>query len=172
VQTPTLQTSVCVQAFPSLHAVPSATVGLEQTPVDGLHVPATWHWSCSVQVTGLLPLQTPALQLSACVQAFPSLHAVPSTAAGFEQAPVEGLQVPGTWQASWAVQVIGIPALQAPTPSQVSAPLQPLPSLHEVPADTGVCAQTPFVPQLSTVHGLPSSHEAGVQVVPPFEKPS
>jgi hypothetical protein len=39
VQTPDWQLSVWVQAFPSLHAVPFATAGLEQTPVDVLQVP-------------------------------------------------------------------------------------------------------------------------------------
>jgi len=43
---------------------------------------------------GFAPLQAPAWQVSLCVQAFPSLHAVPFGFAGFEQVPVLGLQVP------------------------------------------------------------------------------
>ena len=33
--------------------------GLEQTPFEVLHVPATWHWSLAVQITGFVPVQTP-----------------------------------------------------------------------------------------------------------------
>jgi hypothetical protein len=40
-QLPLWQLSVFVQAFPSSHEVPSAFAGLEQTPVAGLHAPAT-----------------------------------------------------------------------------------------------------------------------------------
>jgi len=93
-QTPAWQASLCVQAFPSLHAVPLAFAGLEQAPVAGLHVPAAWHWSCAEQVTGFAPVHTPAWQASLCVQAFPSSQAVPSDFAGLEQAPVAGLHVP------------------------------------------------------------------------------
>jgi hypothetical protein len=46
--------------------------------------------------TGLEPLHEPAWQLSAMVQPFPSLHAVPSGAAGFEHCPVAGSQTPAT----------------------------------------------------------------------------
>jgi hypothetical protein len=51
--------SVCEQALPSLQPVPSATVGLVHCPEAGLQVPATWHWSDAVQVTGLPPVQVP-----------------------------------------------------------------------------------------------------------------
>ena len=51
--------SVCVHAFPSLQALPFGLAGFEQTPVDGLHVPAVWHWSGDGQTTALLPVQTP-----------------------------------------------------------------------------------------------------------------
>jgi hypothetical protein len=59
-QAPAWQASVRVQAFPSLHDVPSGRAGLEQTPLAGLHVPAAWHWSCAVHVTGLPPTHAPA----------------------------------------------------------------------------------------------------------------
>jgi hypothetical protein len=48
-----------VQALPSLQPVPLGFEGLEQTPFNVLHVPATWHWSLAVQVTGFVPVQTP-----------------------------------------------------------------------------------------------------------------
>jgi len=45
-------------------------------------------------MTGLPPVQTPLWQLSVCVQALPSLQALPLAFAGFEHVPVAGLQVP------------------------------------------------------------------------------
>jgi hypothetical protein len=58
---PLRQESLCVQALPSLHDVPSAAVGFEQLPVPGSHVPAAWHASEGVQVTGLDPVHVPAV---------------------------------------------------------------------------------------------------------------
>jgi hypothetical protein len=60
VHTPAWHVSTSVQAFPSLQAVPFVAFGFEQVPIAGLHVPATWHWSDAVHVTGLAPVQTPA----------------------------------------------------------------------------------------------------------------
>jgi hypothetical protein len=51
--------------------------GVLHVPVAELHVPATWHRSAAVHVTGLVPTQVPFSQVSVCVHAFPSLHAVP-----------------------------------------------------------------------------------------------
>jgi hypothetical protein len=59
---------------PSLHAVPLFAGGFEHAPVDGSHVPVTWHWSLGVQTTGFDPVQTPPWQTSFLVQALPSLH--------------------------------------------------------------------------------------------------
>jgi hypothetical protein len=42
-QVPPLQVSVVVQALPSLQDVPFVAGGLEQVPVGGSQVPATWH---------------------------------------------------------------------------------------------------------------------------------
>jgi hypothetical protein len=113
-QLPFWQESLCVQALPSLHAVPLAAFGLEQAPVLGLQVPAAWHWSLATQVTGFAPVQMPLWQVSVCVQAFPSLHAVPFGAAGFEHWPDAGLHVPGTWHGSLAAQVTGFVPAQVP----------------------------------------------------------
>ena len=113
VQVPLWQASAVVQALPSLHVLPFALFGFEQTPVDGLHVPAAWHWSRAVQVTAD-PVHVPLWQASAVVQAFPSLHAVPFVAVGFEQTPVDGLHVPAVWHWSCAVQVTGLLPVQVP----------------------------------------------------------
>jgi hypothetical protein len=49
-----------------------------------------------VHVTGFAPWQVPAWHVSDCVHRLPSLHAEPSTFAGFEHAPVATLHVPAT----------------------------------------------------------------------------
>jgi hypothetical protein len=48
-----------VHALPSLHAVPLAAVGFEHVPVAGAQVPATWHWSLAVHVTGVPDAHAP-----------------------------------------------------------------------------------------------------------------
>jgi len=97
VQTPVWHVSVWVHASPSLHDVPFEALGFEQVPVAGSHVPATWHWSLAVHVMGLEPVQVPDRHVSVCVQALPSLHAVPFGALGFEQVPVAESHTPATW---------------------------------------------------------------------------
>lgn len=72
----------------------SFPVGFEHWPVEGLQVPATWHWSLAVHTTGLLPVHTPFWQVSVRVQALPSLQVVPLPLAGFEHTPVDGSQLP------------------------------------------------------------------------------
>ncbi len=70
--------------------------------MDGSHVPATWHWSLAVHTTGFEPTHVPLWQVSVRVHALPSLHAVPSAAAGFEHRPVAGSHVPAKWHWSLA----------------------------------------------------------------------
>jgi hypothetical protein len=96
-----------------------------------LHVSVV-HASPSSQLY-VVPLHVPLRQMSLTVHAFPSLHEVPSVFVGFEHTPVVGSHTPAAWHWSCAVQEIGVPALHLPAPSQVSAPLQGLPSLQLVP---------------------------------------
>src|SRR3989442_381354 len=96
-QAPAWQVSVWVQALPSLQVVPSALSGLEQVPLAGSQVPATWHWSRAVQTTGLAPMQAPAWQASLWVQASPSVQALPFGLFGLEQGPLAGSQGPASW---------------------------------------------------------------------------
>src|SRR2546426_11215856 len=124
-------------------------------PVAGLQVPASWHWSGAVQVTGLLPVQVPLSHLSVWVHASPSLHAVPSGLAGFEHMPVAGLQVPASWHWSGAVQVTGLLPVQVPL-SHMSVCVHASPSLHAVPLAFGGLEQPPPVVQTSSVPTLPS----------------
>src|SRR4029077_4295791 len=100
----------CVLPFPSLLGLPFAATGFEHVPLLGLHVPAVWHWSLAVHVTGFEPVHAPAWQLSVCVQAFPSLQGLPFAATGFEHVPLLGLHVPRVWHWSLAVHVTGVPA--------------------------------------------------------------
>jgi hypothetical protein len=90
-----LQVSPTLQGSLSSHSLPTAT-GFEHSPEVGLQVPAMWHWSCAVQVTGFAPVHAPVWHVSVCVHMLPSLHAVPLALAGFEQ-PVLGLHVPAVW---------------------------------------------------------------------------
>jgi hypothetical protein len=93
---PFVHESFEVQGLPSSHAVPFARDACAHEPVTGLQA-AEWHWSWGEQTTGLLPRQTPDWQVSVCVQALPSLHAVPSESIGREHTPVAGLQAPAAW---------------------------------------------------------------------------
>src|ERR1044071_485228 len=110
---PAWHASPVVHASLSSHAVPSGFGGFEQRPVDGSHVPASWHWSCAVQTTGVPPTHVPAWPPSPVVPASLSSHAVPSGFVGFEQ-PVAGSQVPASWHWSCAVQTTGVPPTHAP----------------------------------------------------------
>jgi hypothetical protein len=104
---PARHVSPVVHLLPSSHGVASGAAGFEQTPVEWSQVPTTWHWSRAAQVTpmqGSTPAQTPLVQTSPAVLAFPSLQIVPSALLGFEQ-PVAWSQVPTTWHWSRAAQV-------------------------------------------------------------------
>jgi hypothetical protein len=96
----------------SLHVVPSVLAGFEQTPVVALQVPALWHWSIAVHVTGV-PTQAPeAVQVSLIVHGLPSLHEPVRT--GFEHLPVAASQVPAEWHWSEALHTTGVPGVQTP----------------------------------------------------------
>jgi hypothetical protein len=87
--------------------------GLLQWPVAWSHVPASWHWSLAAQVTDE-PVQVPAWQLSACVQALPSSQPVPFGLVGFEHCAVLGSQVPTSWHESEAVHLTGLLPVHVP----------------------------------------------------------
>jgi hypothetical protein len=67
-----------------------------------------WHASLGVHTTGFVPVHTPDWQESVWVHPFPSVHAVPFGALGFEQKPVSGLHVPATWHVSSALHTTGV----------------------------------------------------------------
>src|SRR5438093_1203047 len=115
-----------MSALRSLEVLPLAFAGFEHVPVVGEQVPTTWHWSEAVQTTGLLPVQTPLWQVSVCVQALPSLQALPSAFAGFRSDERRVGQVRAVWRWSEAVQTTGLLPVQTPL-WQVSVCVQALP---------------------------------------------
>jgi hypothetical protein len=143
VQTPAWHESVWVHRSPSSQPEPSGLLGLEQLPVAGLQIPATWHWSRGVQTIGFAPLQAPAKQVSVWVHGLPSSQVEPSGFWGFVQLPVAGLQLPASWHESWGIQTTGLEPAQIPV-WQVSVWVHMLPSLQIVPLVTGGSEQTPL----------------------------
>src|SRR2546426_581715 len=139
---PPWHVSVCVHPFPSLHALPSDFAGFEQLPVAGVHVPALWHWSGAGQTTEFPPMHVPPWHVSVCVHAFPSLHALPSDFAGFEQVPVAGLHVPASCHWSGVGQTTAFPPVHVP-PWHVSVWVHALPSLHALPSGFAGLEQVP-----------------------------
>ena len=139
---PAWQVSLCVQLSLSLHAVPFAAFGLLHTPVAALHTPATWQASEAAHTTGFAPTQAPAWQVSLCVQALLSLHALPLAAFGLLHTPVAALHTPARWHASEATHTTGLAPTQAPA-WQVSLWVHALLSLHAVPLAAFGLVHTP-----------------------------
>ena len=133
---PAWQVSVCVHALPSVQAVPSGASGFEQVPLAGLHVPASWHWSLAEQTTGLAPAHVPAWQVSVCVQALPSVQAVPLGASGSSTARSPGRTCRRRGTGRWRCRRRGCAPVQAPA-WHVSVCVQALPSLQAVPLGCG-----------------------------------
>src|SRR3989442_933192 len=117
--------------------MPSALVGVEQVPVAGSHVPATWHWSRAVQVTGSLGPQQPPFWEAVWVEAaLPTAAARPAAVVGVEAVPVAGHHLPARGRWWGGGQVVRVSGLLPPQLAfwQVSVGVQGLPSLHAVPS--------------------------------------
>jgi len=144
VQMPVWQESFCVQPLLSaLQAVPLAALVYVQVwvvePVDVQTPVALWHWaSGGVLQSTVVPVQTPAVQMSPEVHPLPSSHAVPLVLIGFEQTPVAGLQMPTLWHWSEAVQVTGVAETQAPAAQCPFGAQAPCPVSQAVPSEPGV----------------------------------
>jgi hypothetical protein len=167
--TPPWHESASVHALLSLHGAPSERFGLLQVPVDGLQVPALWHWSSAVQTIGLVPVQTPSWHVSVCEHKLPSLHTVPSAAGGLLQTPVPGLQLPATWQASEAVHTTGVAPTHVPA-WHVSERVQALLSLQVAPSVFGGLVQRP-VPGSQTPTLWQVSRAVQVRGLDPTQNP-
>jgi hypothetical protein len=122
----------------------------------------------SLQLRGVPAVQTPARQVSAPLQTVLSAHVVPLETAVWTQ-PVAGLQV-SVVHTLLSLQFGGVPAVQVPL-WQVSAPLQALLSVHEVPLATLVLAQPVVALQESLVQTLLSLQLSAVPAVqvPPWQ---
>jgi hypothetical protein len=131
VQVPAWQVSAPLQALPSVHEVPLATLVFWQ-PVAGRQLSLV-QTLLSLQLGAAPAVHTPAWQLSTPLQALPSLHVVPlatttdwQPAMASQESLVQGFE---------SLQLSAVPAVQVPL-WQVSVPLQTLASAHEVPLAT------------------------------------
>src|SRR5207248_2346896 len=95
------------------------------------------------------------------VQTLPSL--VQAIVAGSKQLSAASLQV----RAHSGPPAHGSPAwfVQPPAPSQVSGPLQNVPSLHDAPSGELGCVHVPAPSHTSLVHGFPSLAHGPVLLV-------
>lgn len=118
---------------PPAHGESSGFAGFEQAPVAASQLPASWHSSLALQTTGAPASQSPALHVSVIVHLSPSSHAAPSAFGGFEQAPVAGSQVPGSWHMSGIGHDTGAPGAQLPI-THASAIVHASPSSQVVPS--------------------------------------
>src|SRR5207302_91428 len=162
---PPAHASAVVQALPSLHA---AVLGVLTQPEAGLQLSSVQALP-SLQFGAAPPTQTPPAQVSAVVQALPSLH---GAVFGVFRQPPAGSQASSV-QGLPSLQLSAGPPTQTP-PAQVSAVVHGLPSLHgpgvglpppHMPAPSQVVAVTQtFVP----VHGdlAASNWQVGEQQSP------
>ena len=93
VQVPLWQVSVWVHAFPSLQAVPFVATGSSTRPCR-LQVPAVWHWSLAVHVTGFAAGAGPALARVGLRARVPVVAGVPSAFVGLHTCSSSGCTSP------------------------------------------------------------------------------
>src|SRR5262249_13037168 len=116
--------------LPSSQVVPLVAGVCEQVPLPVLQV-STVHGLRSLQLIGVPAAHAPAWHVSVPLQRLPSGHGVPSATGTCAHDP-PGATHESVVQGLLSSQLGGVPAVQMP-PWQVSAPLQALPSEHEVP---------------------------------------
>jgi hypothetical protein len=145
VQAPFWQVSAPLQALPSPQGVLSGSSG-EGGQAPFVQVARAWQGGGAGQTIGIPSEQVPFWQVSAPLQASPSLQGVLLGSAGGEDGQAPPVQVPRVWQASvGAGQTTAVPCEQEPF-WQVSPLVQPSPSLQEVLlGSAGGGGQAPFV---------------------------
>jgi hypothetical protein len=148
---------------PPMAQKPAFSIGAEQTPLVVLQVPAVWHESGAVHVTWLPAVHTPDLHVSLKSHALPSLHVVPSVAAGFEHWPVAVLHVPATWHWSLGVHVTGLVPTHAPD-SHAPPPKQRLARTKDRIMRSRTVTLEPTVAGMSVT----APHNPGLRIVPPM----
>lgn len=172
---PVAQTSLVVQALPSLQVVPSAAAGALQVP-DFASQASTVQGLLSLQTVALPGAQVPLAHKSLTVQALPSVQALPVSAVkahlpavqallvqallsshslAARQLPPQPLMALATHKPDLASQlsmVQGSLSSHGKTPLPVQLPpvqasdvVQVLPSLHGKPLVTGTKPQAPVV---------------------------
>ena len=124
-QTPLAHTSPVVQAVPSLHVVPFATLAWPHVPAVQLSVVHEFPSSQLIAV----PAHVPFVQTSVVVQASPSEQVVPLVTLTCPQVPAVQLSVVHALPSS---QLIAVPT-HTPPP-QASPVVQRLPSEQTVPS--------------------------------------
>jgi hypothetical protein len=151
--------SLPLQTLPSEHDVPDAA-GVCLTPAVGSHE-STVHGLPSSTTSGVPGAQLAlASHFSAPLQTFESEQLVPTATGVWTTPPVAVHESAVHGLPSSTTK--GVPALQAPAPSQSSSPLQRLESAQEVPCGVGVWLTPEVGSQASVVHGLPSSTTRGL----------
>jgi hypothetical protein len=196
VQVPAWQVSPPLHTVVSAHDEPFGTAACWQ-PAMGSQVSFV-HTLLSLQVSAVPAVHTPLWQVSLPLHRLPSAHGAPLTSVGLLHTPavhtslVHGLpsaqsaftthesqpaigvfwQPLSAWhesvvQALPSLQLRLVPAVQTPA-WQVSAPLQTLPSAHDVPFRTGVFEQPKTGSQASVVQTLASLQ---LRVVPAVQVP-
>ncbi len=132
---PSTAVQVPASHCPREQGAPSGLAGLVHPPLAVMQLPATWHSSMGVQVTGSPERQMPFMQVSPVVHGSPLEQGAPSVDWTAWQVPVEGSQVLVTSQAP-GVQTTGL--LPTHTPAmQRSVCVQASPSSQSVPSDLG-----------------------------------
>jgi hypothetical protein len=157
---PAWQVSSPLHTVPSGHGVSFATAVFWQ-PRTALQLSVV-HTFPSLQLRAVPAVHVPPWQVSAPLHTVESAHGVPF-ATGVVSQPVTGSQE-SVVQTLPSLQVSGVPAVQVP-PWQVSAPLQTVPSAHDVPFVTFVCWQPETGLQESVVQTFPSLQLRAVPVV-------
>src|SRR5262245_32805153 len=119
-------------------------------PDTVLHVSVV-HALLSSQLSVVPALHVPAWQVSAPLQALPSLHEVPFGAARFRQPSTASHE--STVHGLVSAQLSDVPAAHTPA-WQVSTPLHALPSVQELPSDRATLRHPASGSHESAVHGL------------------
>lgn len=152
------QVSATSQAPAAVRQTVAGAAAAYWQPLAGLHESVVQTFPSS-QLRGGPPTQAPAEHASAVVHALPSSQVVPF-GTGTWTTPRVG-EHESAVQALPSSMTSGVPAAQMPAPSQVSLPLQTLPSEQDVPAATATCIGPVAGSQLSAVQGFPSSMTTG-----------
>ena len=169
-QTPFLQVSADVHAFPSSQGVPLVFCLDSQAPVVGSHAPKKQAESKEEQSISAPLWQTPWLQLSSKVQGFESSQAVPSSRKTALHTPSAGSQAPAVHAVFEAEQSLGVPPVHAPAVHE-SPIVHGFASSQVVPSWTGIALHAPSAESQAPTEQAESSPEQSGRW-PPVQTPA